>query len=215
MARSTFNLSRVYSALGVKSANVVPEVEPGKIVSTLSIGGVSTFAPQTTEARGIVTSLSPATPYSSLSYNALAVHSRAEGGIVIESLSCFDQGANTYFPSIHIAAAVPPAILTWTVREALSCGGESLASVCFQSGVTASPGPTGDTQIGPDAITLQRFSLATADYDGPMPPDFFEGIYVPVGGALWVMVEHLGGGNASQLKAAIRWREFPQGLGAP
>lgn len=188
-APTTFNLSNVYTALGLRDKRVIPSLEPGRLVPVISLGTLETFAPQVVEARGIV---------NMGLFNILAgqwvgmsLFSNAEGG-------CIFEGGTYSNPCIWNLAPTRP--FFGAITTPFSVGGRPLASIVEQTGIIVGADPRGGA-LGGSNTPGNFLGDSTALKD----------IWVPPGWFLWVTLFNTGGATAF---ASMRWREISEGQGA-
>lgn len=187
---TTFNLSSIYSALGLRDARVIPNIEGGQLVPVISLGEFRSFAPEVVEARGL---------FNTGLFNILGgqwvgalMLSVAEGGSIIE------QAASSNPVTWNLAPARP---FTGGVVSPYSQGGAPLANLVELTGINLGAFPIGSGLGG----TNSSISGFIAD------PSVLEGIWVPPGWFFWAILENAGGATAN---VSWRWREIPEGQGS-
>lgn len=188
-APSTFSLSNVYRALGMRDARVIPNIEGGKLTPVISFGTFETFAPQVVEARGIAN----VGLFNVLAgqYAGLSLFSTAEGGAIIESAQASNPQTWNLSPNRPwFAGIISP----------LSMGGRPLSSVCESTGIVVGVPPTGGATGGSNTPGGFIGDASQAMKDLWVPPGWF----------FWVSLFNTGGATAF---ASIRWREIPEGQG--
>lgn len=185
---TTFNLSDVYRALGLRDPRVLPSIKAGELTPIISLGEFNTFAPEVIEARGFI---------SQGFFNVLGgqwvgvfQQSTAPGGTVIEELNCGDGTTFNLAPQRPFTAA--PALV-------LSTGGQPIISLFEVTGINIGPAPSGQA-LGGSASNPSIASGARA---------ILGNVWVPPGWFWWVIMF---GANPNAY-AQWRFREMPEAQG--
>ncbi len=185
----TYNLASVYRALGIRTPSVIPEVED-KIQATISFGEVRTFSPEVIEARGMVNPVNQAAILVGQWIGA-SLQSLAEGGAVIEIASFSNPATWNLAPAKpFFGVVVPP----------FSQGGQALQSIVEVTGINGGGFPIGST-----------FGGSNTTSGGVFDSRLVEGVWVPPGWWMWVILQGTGAGATQGV--AWRWREIPEGQG--
>lgn len=185
---TTFNLSEVYRALGMRDPRVIPDVAPGMLVPVIILGTFESFAAEVIEARGFVNQ----GPFNILAgqWVGLSHQSTAPGGTIIEELSCSDGSTLNMAPAAPFGA---PAFFPFTT------GGQPISSLFQVTGIQVGAAPNGfalgGTACNPLLASGARAIAAT--------------MWVPPGWWFWVI---LGAGTATAF-ANWRFREMPEQQG--
>lgn len=184
---TTFNLSSVYTALGLRDARVIPNIEAGALVPIISLGEFNTFAPEVVEARGMVTH----GPFNILGgqWVGMLMLAVSEGGAIIERVSVSSPAQLNLAPTRPFFGAV---------STVLSMGGGPLVNLLEQTGIQLGPFPVGSALGGSDAG--QQWN----------DPTMLSQIWVPPGWFFWVVLLNTGAATAA---VSWRWREIPEGQG--
>lgn len=188
-APSTFNLSSVYRALGLRDARVIPSIATGTLTPVISLGQLETFAPEVIEARGIVN----IGPFNILGgqWLGLSHFSASEGGTIIE------ESQNTDLCFYNLAPVKPFAGVS---HVPFAAGGRPLISLFEQTGIQVGPFPSGGTLGGSN----------TPSGSWPNPGISLLGrVWVPPGWFFWSIQT---GGNPNA-RVAWRFREMPEAQG--
>ena len=135
--QTTFNLTDLYRALGLRDQRVIPNVEGGQVVPIISLGEFRSFAPEVIEARGFVN----AGPFNILAGQQLALSmlSAAPGGTIIEVMSSSD------LITWNIAPVKP---FTGSLVQPFSMGGQPLSNLFEVTGIVLGGIPTGSSLGG-------------------------------------------------------------------
>lgn len=195
--QSTYDLSSVFRALGIRTARAVPSLAAVELVPVVQVGDFSsTFAPEVIESRGITSGNLWSTPAGQ--WSGCYLQSLAPGGLVIETFEDRPSGAAPQ-PAFFQCSSLP-----WvggTFVPIFTIGGGSVASRFNFIIGQALPLPDFAGALGPgqfwDAATgasplgrvLDRWYVA---------PGQFVGTYI------------VGQVGAS---AVIRFREIPEAQG--
>jgi len=185
---TTFNLSSVYTALGLRDARVIPNIEAGQLFPVISLGQFNTFAPEVIESRGVVN----IGPFNVLAgqWLALDMLSVAEGGSIVE---------HTSFSVPCIFNLAPTKPFFGGVEPVFSMGGGPLSNVLESSGIQVGAFPQGSL-LGGSQTQGQWADSA-----------FVEQTWVPPGWHFWAVLLNTGAATA---QVAWRWREIPEGQGS-
>lgn len=183
---STFNLSSVYRALGIRDARVIPNVGAAQLVPVVNLGNFETFAPQVVEARGMAAS----GPHNVLGgqWFALSLQSTAPGGTIIEQTSVGDNATLNIAPQKPFAGAL---------ETPFTMGGQPISSLIESSGI--------QTGASPNGVTLGGSAT------GPLSGNLVEigvNIWVPPGSFFWVVMF-----QNPNARAGWRFREVPESQG--
>jgi hypothetical protein len=194
--QSTYDLSAVLRALGVRTARAVPSIAATDLLPVVVVGDFSTtFAAEVVESRAVT----PGTNWSSPAgfWSATYLHALSPGGIVVENFD-FDPGNRGPIPNIFTCSLEP---FTGTLDQLFPIGGGSIAS---------------------RSATIVNQPLATLpDFAGALGPglvwsnlihnpisDMVERWYVPPGKFIGTyQIGQLGSGPV------IRFREIPEAQG--
>lgn len=194
-APSTFDLSALYSALGVRSKNALAKIDPGLLLPVIVMGNVETFAPAVIEARGVI----GATEDQSAANNwaAYSMFSTAPGGAVVEQITHgLSASQQLYF--LNVAPQRPFTGAVMSTNRVLSTGGRPLTSIVefLKAGI---PRPQGNLLGGTQTQSET--------------PELAAGIWVPPGWFFWIVFENTTAG-VQTFNMSFRWRELLEAQGA-
>lgn len=187
-ASGTFSLSRIFEAMGIRDKRIIPSIQAGALVPTISFGNIEAFSPQVIEARGFV----DRGPFNILAgqWNADAMQSMSKGGTIVERVALNQAGIGYHW---NLAPTKP---FVGALFQPLTMGGRKLQNIWEESGIQAGAFPLGSLLGGSDSpMNVGDTSIA-------------EGIWVPPGWFFWIVQLQ----NAAAV-TAVRWRELPEGQG--
>jgi len=187
---STFDLTRIQQAMGVRSRIVNPDVSEG-VALVLTVGDMSkSFGSQKFEARGIA---SGASPNVAAEFGFLELHSIAPGGIVVEGYEA-ELGAGVTNLVLEIKTAAEP-VATAGVPRLQTVGGQALTTTVVSGTTLTPPVATGAVLV----VDSSGFRFSQNDLEWFVPSGSFAGIYVDNAALGAILV--------------IRFREIPQAQG--
>jgi len=122
--QSTYDLSAVFRALGVRTARAIPSIQDVGLVPVVQVGDFSsTFAAEVVESRGVVKGHSWTSPVGR--WSAYYLQSLAPGGLVVERYVS-DPGGTGNIPTVFTCSSLPWA--AGSFDPILPIGGGSIAS---------------------------------------------------------------------------------------
>lgn len=186
-APTTFNLSQLYRALGVRDPRVIPNMEGGTLIPTVSLGEFRSFAPEVIEARGFFNS--SALNILGGQWVGIEHQSTAPGGTVIEAMGSADNVTWNLAPIKPFAGAP---------IQPFSIGGQVIQSLFEGTGINVGPFPTGISLGGTNtnAPTLGAQTAIVAD------------LWIPPSWWFWAIM----GPNPTAF-VSWRFREVPESQG--
>jgi len=188
---STFDLTNIQQAMGVRSRIVNPQVSEG-IGLVLTVGDMSkSFGSQKFEARGVATAI---TPNVALEGGYLELHSVAAGGIVIEGFDVHSDDLTVFSQfTIFDTQIVNGTASTGFLQQV---GGQPLSTTVVGGTALIAGFPTPSITIFRDTIEGSRFTENQLEW------------FIPSGNfaAIWLAA-------AAVSEFQIRFREIPQSAG--
>lgn len=194
---STFDLSALYSTLGVRSKNAIAQIDPGLLLPVIVMGNVETFAPAVIEARGCIGQ--PELAVGINQYDAFSLFAVAAGGAIIEQI---DHGENTATLNyaINVAPNRPFTGAVLSTDRVLSMGGRPIAAIVEYINA-GNPPPVGNLLGG---------SRTVSD-----APTLESGIWVPPGWFFWITFSNPSLVTPQSYRLSFRWRELLEAQGSP
>jgi len=192
-SQTTYDLSQVHSALGMKEGNALPSVDGGAMVQTIVVGDMSkTFGAQQFEGRGYCTAIGAATAAQEAACDLLSL---SAGGVVLEriDLRCEDSFGNPASQcGFQVLPAKTPLDTVFGAVLVFNVGGVPVQS--FPEGGAIIVGGT-RALINLNAIGQKTFE------------NF--GWFIPSGGVFRTL-----GPINHNLWLTMQWRELPQAPGS-
>jgi len=191
-SQTTFDLSQIQRALGMKTGVSLPAMEAGKLVQTMVVGDMSkSFAAEQFEARGFATGFAS---FHATQFSFAQIIANAPGGIVIERVDIkANDPLNVPIDQIGIRTGFPTGLLGPIDGITFNVGGAPLSSK-----VTGGNHPVRPTEaiVALDAIghkTFENFSW-----------------FIPSGSAFEVGTRQVN----EVVIVNMQWREIPQAPGS-
>lgn len=198
----TFNLAQFLRAVGVRSKHAIAELpdETSAITPVVVVGQFDSLTAEVIEARGMWSS--PDLRPSAGAYSGHKMQSNAPGGTVLERLELVFSAINPLGEfSLNIAPTDPWAGGTFP-DGVLTMGGLALQNLNGFIQNAPQPAPRGDA-LGGSTLTFGSFFH---QFPKSIP---LERAWLPAGWWWWVTVQD------GAVIFALRWREIPEGQGAP
>ena len=135
----TFDLGRVYRALGVRSTSVNPDLDTANLIQTIQVADMSkSFAPEAFEARAVGALAGASGPIRTYEVKAIA-----PGGIVIEIFRVVQPAAITLGVVVTIQSTTRMAGVTTVAAGKLDVGGVPTTSTVEQDAAAPLAVPVG------------------------------------------------------------------------
>ena len=193
---TTYSLSSLYAALGVRAKNAFPSLKTDELTPVIVLGNIETFAPAVIEARGTIQAISD--QCASNQYASYSLFAVSPGGLVVEGV---DHGPNLeqQLYTINVAPQKPFTGAVMTNARVLSMGGRPLVSI---------------VEFLKQKIPRPQGQLLGGSQSQAQAPVLDQGIWVPPGWYFWIVFENTTFG-VQTFNMSFRWRELLEPQGAP
>jgi len=200
----SFNVSQALRALGIRDPRVIPTIQGGQVLPTISFGTFETFTPEVVEARGLLAiSLDGISGVGAWrGYKMLSI---APGGSIIEAFACQPNAAGlpAFFLAIGRTDPWPGVGLPMGNTQVWTIGGQQLVNAWNNSTIQIGSIPSANN-VPNSSGTGPQWPLGAVS-DG----NVYSRVWVPAGWWFWIAA-----GQTADQRALVRWREIPQAQGA-
>ena len=190
--QTTFDLSQIQRALGIKTGVSLPSMESGELVQTMVVGDMSkSFAAEQFEARGFSTGIAV---NNLLNQSYIQIIANAAGGIVIERVNIKGESAlGAPIARCGIRVGFPTILTTPQPGNTFNVGGSPISSAVIG----------GHFPVLPVVARVDLDSLGTKTYEN-------FSWFIASGSAFEITSHQLD----TVMIANIQWREIPQAPGS-